>query len=506
MASQLNPAAAPSRGPLIVVVGHLAVIALLVTFAGNYDLFGLRSDELIWWLSVTVTMVTIWGLVSWRALTGSMFNPYIIFFLAACLFNGAQAYLEVFHLNELGILFRFTHTTIIHTLFVVAIGLASMHLGAMLAYCFTGGRPVAFQQVGLAESDAIRIVGFGLFAISFAPAMYLFYGTLRTALTAGYAALYAEGGDTGVSALPQLMSNLLIAAAILILIANPKSRFHLLASGGIIALYLFANLAKGSRSYAVMPLIGFAWVFHRVARPLPGPLIIGAGSLLMFIVFPLVRQVREAGGEKLSGAFLTEAFTSIDNPAIAILAEMGISMTTIAYTIDLVPAYRPHDTGVSYYYALLTILPNVFGGRVHPAVAHGSLSDWLIWTVDPSQAKIGLGFGYSFIAEAYMNFGDIGGPVALAGLGAMLVLVWQWAERSGKLLRFAVIGCMLCYLPRYSRGESVSISRELIWYGFLPYLMVVVMALLLKSIWPARFTPGYRPRPAAIPASPQPQP
>ena len=46
---------------------------------------------------------------------------------------------------------------------------------------------------------------------------------------------------------------------------------------------------------------------------------------------------------------------------------------------------------------------------MHPSVAHGQPSDWLIETVNPYLAERGLGLGFSFIAEAYMNFGKVGG-------------------------------------------------------------------------------------------------
>ena len=96
--------------------------------------------------------------------------------------------------------------------------------------------------------------------------------------------------------------------------------------------------------------------------------------------------------------------------------------------MTLVPESRPYDYGISYLYALTAIMPNI-GWQVHPSVAHGLLSDWLIKTVDPVVARGGGGLGFSFIAEAYLNFGWFGGPVWLGVVG--FILCWLFLKADG---------------------------------------------------------------------------
>ena len=73
------------------------------------------------------------------------------------------------------------------------------------------------------------------------------------------------------------------------------------------------------------------------------------GGVLLFMIFPLVKEIRNIGGEdRLSFGFLIDAFYSIDNPVVKIISEIGGSMRTIAYTLTLVPDSRPFDMGEGY--------------------------------------------------------------------------------------------------------------------------------------------------------------
>ena len=79
---------------------------------------------------------------------------------------------------------------------------------------------------------------------------------------------------------------------------------------------------------------------------------------------------------------------------------------------QLRPRWRDYEMGVGYAYAISTLFPNLFW-KIHPAMEHELPSSWLTWQVDPYTASQGGGLGFSFIAEAYFNFGYIGVPRAL---------------------------------------------------------------------------------------------
>ena len=156
-------------------------------------------------------------------------------------------------------------------------------------------------------------------------------------------------------------------------------------------------------------------------------------------------------------------------------------MGTIAHTLELVPSLRGYDMGSSYFYSGLAVLPNVFGGPVHPSAAHGNFATWLVENVDPVGAAAGFGFGYSFIAESYANFGMFGAPLIMLVLGAGIQGLTNWAVKGATPGRYAAAASMVTFFLVFPRSESSSLVRGLVWYGFLPYLIVKSVAALRRQ-------------------------
>jgi oligosaccharide repeat unit polymerase len=198
--------------------------------------------------------------------------------------------------------------------------------------------------------------------------------------------------------------------------------------------------------------------------------------VIVFIVFPLVGAMRNSSGDnRVSSESIVNAWWAMDNPVIVSFSEVGSSMGAVSHTLDLVPTVRPFDAGASYLYALLMIMPNL-AWDVHPTSAHGTLSLWLVKTVAPATAAIGGGLGYSFIAEAYANFGWIGVPAV------MLILGWG-AGKLSSIVRMrrdpavlALAAALLSFVLIYARSETSDLVRNASWYGFVPYLLTKLIS------------------------------
>jgi hypothetical protein len=224
-----------------------------------------------------------------------------------------------------------------------------------------------------------------------------------------------------------------------------------------------------------MPLIAFAWVWHRAIAPLRVTVIFPVAAALVFIVFPVIRESRNGAGQaKLSPQVLLETYASIDNPGLAAISEMGASMGTVAHTLTLVPASKPYDLGAGYAYAFLTVLPNVFWD-VHPTFAHGTASQWLVWTVDPQAAARGGGLGFSYIAEAYLNFGYFGVPLVALFVGWFVAAFAASGDQTDDATRLAMVAAFFAFFLKFPRDETSSMWRPLVWYSVLPYLGVRVL-------------------------------
>src|SRR5919202_64481 len=90
----------------VVVFVHFSLLILLLLVALAYLNLGFNfsTETMVSFASLFLLIVAIWSLWSWRATTGSLFDPYIVLFIATVLFNGGQAFLELLGLNKHGIL------------------------------------------------------------------------------------------------------------------------------------------------------------------------------------------------------------------------------------------------------------------------------------------------------------------------------------------------------------------------------------------------------------------
>ena len=219
-----------------------------------------------------------------------------------------------------------------------------------------------------------------------------------------------------------------------------------------------------------MLAVSYGWVWHRCVRPLPKTALLLAAATILFVVFPLAGEVRTMrGADRTSLEFLRQAYLSIDNPIVTQVSEMGGSIITLAYTLELVPSTRPFDYGMGYLYALSSIFPSLFWD-VHPMVARELPSDWLIWAVDPIMARMGGGLGFSFIAEAYLNFGPLGVPVVMAAMGYLYCQFVRWGDNPAEPAKIAALASFTAFTLAFARGEASMIARPLIWCAVIPYL------------------------------------
>ena len=117
----------------------------------------------------------------------------------------------------------------------------------------------------------------------------------------------------------------------------------------------------------------------------------------------------------------------------------------------------------------------------HPT-AEQNLSQWFVDTRFPEFAKTGGGFGFSMIAEAYLNFGWIGTPIVLATLGFLYTKFIRWASRTDSPLKIATVASFMSFFLLFTRGESYLLPRYIVWYSFLPYLLVQYIPVIKMNL------------------------
>ncbi|HEV3257598.1 MAG TPA: O-antigen polysaccharide polymerase Wzy [Gemmataceae bacterium] len=487
------------------VLVHCAIMGLgaVVGLTWPWGFWDVPVPTLVRACSVVLLLLFGWSFWSWAALTGSWFDPYSIFLVAANLFNAGQAFLEALNLNPFGILpGLFTPETVLKTLFMVFLGLGALHLGALLSVGMVAGRssePGPADRHWSPSAADVRAAGWVLLLISFVPTVLVLKDAVDLVLSSGYSALYQREKVTGLSNAPQILSTFLVPAALFMLAGSKGAPVSRAVSAMMILAQACCQLFLGYRYHAVMPVVAYLWVWHQCIRPLSRSAVLATVAGLVFIVFPVVAATRDVRGqERLSVEFLKSAFSSIDNPAAKTVNEMGGSMQTVAHTLERVPAERDYDGGVGYLYGLFTIFPNLFWD-IHPAIAYGTPSSWLIWAVDPYIASMGGGLGYSFIAEAYFNFGWLGVPAVTGLLGLIYGAFAVWALRGGphRTARLALVASFCSFFTFYAREDLAEVFRSLVWYSLGPYLLVfVIYSLRGRPAQPLVSQPSAGPLPA----------
>ncbi len=429
-------------------------------------------------LSVALAALLAWSIGSWKLAGRSLFEPYIIFLVAAFLFNAGHGLLEVIGSNDLGIMSgAFSESVVRLTLMLSFAGLAGLHLGALLAISLGSDRIGQLRWVSEDHEIWVRRIGWVLLLIALPAAGIWLTQTISIVSATGYASLYDRELGAGIAATPFVLSGLLVPAALFLTASGARHTFDRRLATAVIVSFAVIQFYIGYRSTAAMPLIALMWLHHKLVKPVKWSSILLWSLVLVFVVFPLVRETRNMSSDERSTESYWSTFAGVDNPAISSVHEMGATMGTTAHTLTLVPSSRPFDDGVGYAYALLTLFPNLFW-EIHPTIERGTANDWLVRSINPWLAARGGAYGYSCIAEAYLNFGHAGVIPVMSIYGILLVALVIWGEKSGDPAKLAVVATILAFVLRFPRDELAGVIRPVVWYAVIPYLCTIVIPVI----------------------------
>jgi len=474
------PVSGLGPGILVVQIGFLLATLVLVRSPIN---FLWNEREAIHPYCVLILLHAGWVFWSWKRLRGTLFDPYALVFLSALLFNAGQPLLEVFGLNEDGLLGgQFDSALLVRVLRLVLGGFVGLHCGAVLAiYRSREERRQTAPAELPARAVAVRAVAWFLFAVSAVPFALQLKDIFWMVFSGGYFALFeADYGTAGLAQARAIIAGFAVPGAFLFLAGGQERRLEVRIAAAVLLASAGISLFVGLRGGAVVLLAAAAWLWDRCGRRLPRSFLAVVGAVLIIAVFPLVRETRMTPGkERASVSYLAKSYSEIQNPFVSSVSEMGKSMMTIAYTLELVPQERDYDNGGTYAYGLLTVIPSLFWDK-HPVAVHGVPSYWLIEAVDPYVAAHGGGIGYSFIAEGFLNFGPLGPPLVSLLMGYLLIRFCLWAER-GTAARLAVVASFLPHLLFSVRGDFSDLPRALVWYGLGPYAACMLLERALRN-------------------------
>ncbi|NSL85464.1 O-antigen polysaccharide polymerase Wzy [Chitinophaga sp. Mgbs1] len=461
----------------------IQIVFILVIFTVSSFIYDAGIQEFELTLSYLIVIQFAWQSLNFFRLNDTVVSIFYFFLLAGMLFNGGGFFVKIFNPTEYTLMTEITDLAVKRdTIIFVALCFSFLYLGALL-YLNHGNlksvKTIVYNQPVYIRT--FRVVGFALLAVSIVFEMSYMMDSLQVAMANGYYALYGMEKVYGVDSVPKILRDFYIPALYILYWCdvNSGNRRSLL---WMIMIFVHCMLLFmiGFRGHSIMPILGFAILYDRcVARiNIRKSFIIGAAVL--FFVFPLIKNYRNAADKPTMEAaleYLGDSFREL-----AILKEMGSSVKTVGYTQTLVPAERDYAYGSGYFWAMTSIFPNIFTNGKHPAIENAHYSQWLTERVNPHAAAAGGGVGYSFIAEAYMNF-SIFGVFFMVLLGYMLVKLDVFVMQ--KNTRLILAASFTSFFLMYGRGEFLFVVRSLLWYSIGPYLMYKF--LLQRAIKPKLF-------------------
>jgi oligosaccharide repeat unit polymerase len=419
---------------------------------------------------------------SWHQVTGRLFDAYSLFATTVWLFNGGGVALTqvlspdpyaVFDTMRLPVLRNFTNASVVGAFHLVLFCLSAMHLGALLG---TWRRQAAgparwkLQQAGARQDSRMGWIGGVLVGISIIPAIWTIRAGVSMVQKGGYMALYQTATSSADDdAWYFMFASGLVPGALYLAGADLDNRRLRWIARILILSFSTGMLALGTRAAFYQNTVALLWFQHHGVRPIRkaawGLLLVG-GLLLATLVY----WSREYAGHSLmSWASFQEAGVHAIRHVTEPLSEMGSSVLIVIFVQDLVPLERDLGWGESYYQALLSMLPgSVVGDHFRSRETEES---WLCHAVSPETARAGGGLGFSFIAEAYMNFG-IGAPLFLGITGFFLGRFAAWVHALGRSSRLAFAACAISILLFSARASSLSFLRRIITLCVVPYAVL----------------------------------
>ena len=463
---------------VITFIHSLILLSVFLLFIFQRPL-GLSEDKLYTLWVFIMNLSFTWIVWSWYKIKKDLFNPYGLFLLATFLFNISLPLLSLIPDNNSVNLNSLFPTDIVNlTLVVTTFSILGLHIGALIATNFVSRKKME-KKYRTGDRELVA-VGYLLILISLYPIFLTTKESIQLSLNFGYNSLYRQSIGTGVLAGPSILANFIVPGTLFLLASSKSNKNNRLLSLVIICTYTASQLILGKRSIAIMPFVAYLWLWHKTIKPIKVGYLTGLAILFLFLVFPVIRLSRGIIGiERFSWQTITDLL-SASNPVVDILNEMGGTMKTIAHTIQLVPTTRVFDRGISYLYSLTTAIPNLFWDT-HPVITHGTLSNWLTWIIDPIFARSGGSYGYSFIAEAYLNFGVFGAILITGLIGFLFVWFSEYVERNNNKALLVALASYTSFFLFFARSESYAIIRPFIWYSMLPLAIYFLLSKLRGS-------------------------
>lgn len=342
---------------------------------------------------------------SWVKCGGHLLSAYIIFITAFCAFNLGQPILESFGTidNRLSLLDSYG---ISNNLFIKAasfglLSLLFLHIGMLWGIKKRTNYNISKNEEVRQMFLSIKFISICFAVLSFPFFFYNLYQSLSVITLYGYG---AADNYYRVPSFVKLLADYYEPSIIGLFFSSEYLNKNKLIVRFLLFITVFMPpLFLGGRANAVI-IVAIVLIIYQLFNRIPirKLILIAVFGYVLIVILALVGKTRNDTGNKVQNMELALNDMEV-SPVVSTLTEMGWSMFPLASTMKIIPEKDDYKYGVSYLFALTTIIPNIGIWDVHPAQKYGSPGVWLDHKMD-----MGFGLGYSIVAESYYNFGIMG--------------------------------------------------------------------------------------------------
>lgn len=330
------------------------------------------------------------------------------------------------------------------------------------------------SSIDINKSKTLYRVSLVIALISIVPYIITSINDIRVTRLYGYGYRIVEGtaNETGILT---ILSGALLPALIGMLISRKeKEWFSIVLLVLYFALYTFTGSRINTFCYIVLFIYLYLYWGRRLKKKIKFGKIILA-TLVVAFAFSIISSTRSLTHEMtVANAVLESAFSIWkNNPFSSILYETGNTYTATAAVIQHCPQDIPHIWGMTYLCSFIYIIPNAFTGNF---VGNYTFTDEAIAHYLTAYG----GVGSSYAADAFYNFGAIGGLIALIIIGYIWGYVCSKTERAilrGNPIIFFLYCQLFVAMVFMVRSDMVYRLRPFVWYT----VPIVAITMLVKK-------------------------
>ena len=444
----------------------LGYTAVYWRYSNTY--IGLKEVSLLGYFAVVQLLITLY---SWYKISGVVIDAFSVFTIVFYCFNLSQPILETLGLSvEFRQLWGGGYGTSNNSYFsAVYFSMASalfFHIGALIAHKGSSSGSLLYNDVD--NSYIISSIRKAAFVFSLFSAPFYIYNLVKSIAIVqvfGYQGLYNIEYTSRVFA---ILGDMFTPAMIALFTTSMLDGYRVKLVGVLVdALIFLPPFILGGKANAMIVLAIVYIIIASIKKVNLKRLVLGAVLILgMLYISNIITSTRIEGGRSV--AILQEASKESESPIISTIQEMGWSMYPLVLTMESVPYYKDYSYGASYFWAVVSLIPNLgFWSGEHP----GKKNDPAQWLNEKSGENYGI--GYSMVAGAYNELGYIGLLIMFL-YGVLFCKIFANVSPEAafkKPLQFIFALLFLWYAIKFVRNSLNGIARGLAYYVLPIYLL-----------------------------------